>query len=141
MESTHNIEHEGIVVSISDRKIVVKIMAQSACSGCHAKGACSAADLQDKLVDIVPDGQSYQTGQRVIISGHQSLGFKAVLYAYVIPSVLVIGALMGAYTATGNDVASAIIALICVALYYGVIYMFRSRLQKTFTFTIKNQFS
>ena len=65
MESTHNIEHEGIVVSISDRKIVVKIMAQSACSGCHAKGACSAADLLDKLVDIVPDGQSYQTGAAI----------------------------------------------------------------------------
>ena len=136
MESTQNIEHEGIVVSISDRKIIVKIMAQSACSGCHAKGACSAADLQDKLVDIIPDGQPYQTGQRVIITGHQSLGFKAVLYAYVIPSILVIGALIGAYATTGNDIASAIISLICVALYYGVIYLFRNRLQKTFTFTI-----
>ncbi len=141
MESTQIIEHEGIVVSISDRKIIVKIMAQSACSGCHAKGACSAADLQDKLVDIIPDGQPYQTGQRVIITGHQSLGFKAVLYAYVIPSILVIGALIGAYATTGNDIASAIISLICVALYYGVIYLFRNRLQKTFTFTIKNQFS
>jgi len=141
MEPNQTIEHEGIVVSINDRKIVVRIMAQSACSGCHAKGACSAADMQDKLIDIAPDGHDYHTGQRVVISGHQSLGFKAVLYAYVIPSILVITSLIVAYATTNSDMASAIISLATVSVYYGVVYLFKDRLQKTFSFKIKNQFS
>ena len=46
------IEHQGIITSISDKKISVKIIQQSACSTCHAKGACMAADSKEKVVEV-----------------------------------------------------------------------------------------
>ena len=40
------IEHRGVITSITDNKVSVKILQQSACSSCHAKGACTAATVE-----------------------------------------------------------------------------------------------
>ena len=139
METINNIEHEGIVVSKSDSKIVVQITVQSACSECHAKGACSASEIQDKLIEIAPDGQIYQTGQRVVVTGRQSLGFKAVFYAYVLPSLLIVGVLIGSYALTDDDVTTGLLSLLSVVIYYVILYLLRNRFKRTFLFTIKKQ--
>jgi hypothetical protein len=49
------IEHSGIIENINGSNIRVQIIQESACSGCHAKGACSAADLKDKYIDVESD--------------------------------------------------------------------------------------
>ncbi len=44
------IEHKGIVQKVSERKITVGIINESACASCHAKGACTVADMKDKEI-------------------------------------------------------------------------------------------
>jgi sigma-E factor negative regulatory protein RseC len=135
---TERIEHDGIIDSIDAQKIHVRIVSESACSGCHAKGACSAADLQDKLIDINHNGNEYKPGQRVTIYGQKTLGFKAVALAYVIPSVIVLTSLIITYYTTLNDVLSALVSIGVLVPYFVVIYMLRSQFERTFTFFIKH---
>jgi Positive regulator of sigma(E), RseC/MucC. len=42
------IEHEGIIEKINGNHITVGIFQQSACSACHARGMCMAADSKEK---------------------------------------------------------------------------------------------
>ena len=46
----NNVKHEGIVQSIEGLNVTVKMTVNSACSGCHAKSICGAADSRDKVV-------------------------------------------------------------------------------------------
>ena len=68
------IEHEGIVDHISDKAIRVKIMSMSACASCHAKGACTVADMEEKEVEV-PLAGNYKVGQRVMVTGLSSCAF------------------------------------------------------------------
>jgi sigma-E factor negative regulatory protein RseC len=134
---TGQIEHDGIIDAIDASAIHVRIISESACSGCHAKGACSAADLQDKLIDIPSDDQNYQIGQKVTITGRQSQGLKAVLWAYVVPTIVLITSMLVVFQVWNNDIAAGASALILVTLYFVGLYQFKDKLTKSFSFHIK----
>ena len=57
------IEHEGIIEHIDGNHIKVRILQQSACSACHAKGYCTAADSSEKPLtsSILPAGSKFMT--------------------------------------------------------------------------------
>jgi len=75
------IEHEGIIEKINGNHITVRILQQSACSACHAKGACMAADMKEKRVDVSDSSGLYRPHERVVVTGKESIGYKAVLWA------------------------------------------------------------
>ncbi len=139
MSELEYIEHEGIVESIEPQHIKVLIVNESACASCHAKGACTAADLQDKVIDIYQSISGLTVGQKVMLLGKKSLAPKAVLLAYIFPLVLIFAALLITYTLTGNDVLAGGLSLAILVPYFAVIYYLKDRLQKTFSFTIKHQ--
>ena len=58
------ISHEGKVVGFENDKVRVKILSLSACTSCHAKGSCSAADMSEKYIDAFPDAK-FKTGEKV----------------------------------------------------------------------------
>jgi sigma-E factor negative regulatory protein RseC len=133
------IVHEGYIEQVGENFVMVRIMSMSACSACHAKGACTTADTQDKLIRINCEGNQYKKGQMVTITGKSEQGFKAVLYAYVIPSVLVLTTLIALYSITNNEAIAGIGSLIVLAPYFGIIVMLRKKLENTFSFTINQQ--
>lgn len=132
------IEHDGVIDAIGNGTVQVRIVSESACSACHAKGACSAADMQDKIVDVRVDGTTpYRVGQVVTVTAEQSKGLLAVLLAYVVPSVLVIASLLLVFKLWGNDILAGGVALGTAAFYFVVVYLFRERLSQSFSFHIK----
>ena len=139
MSELEYIEHEGIVESIEPQHVKVRIVSESACASCHAKGSCTAADLQDKLIDIYQSVSDITIGQKVMIVGKKSLAPKAVLLAYIFPLILIFAALLGTHYLTGNDLLAGGLSLAILVPYFAVIYYLKDRLQKTFSFTIKHQ--
>lgn len=132
------IEHEGIVEKITENNITVRILQQSACSACHAKSACMAADSREKTVDIPNQFGKFIIGERVIIQGKESMGYKAVLWAFVIPLIILIGMLVLTTTAWHmSESEAALTAILSLTPYYLVLYLLRHKMAKTFTFTIK----
>jgi len=64
---------------------------------------------------------------------------SAVLWAYVVPFVVLLGALVAASLAGWSDGAAALAAVGGIALYYGALYLLRERLEKKIHFKIHKQ--
>jgi len=131
------ISHKGIIKSLTDQHIVVSIVNESACSSCHAKGVCSAADMKDKEVEIRHFSGDYKVGQSVQIVGKTSQGFKALLYGYVFPFLLVMLVLITLTSLQFSEGISGLISLSALAPYYLILYVTRNKIRKSFEFEIK----
>lgn len=139
MSGADHIEHEGIVEEINNQHIVVRIVNKSACASCHAKGACTAADLQDKLIDIYQSVSNLRVGQKVMLIGKKSLGPKAVLLAYIFPLFLILATLIIVFYTTNNELLAGVISLAVLVPYFTIIYFLKGKLKRIFSFSIKHQ--
>ena len=132
-------EHKGVITSISDHKISVMILQQSACSSCHAKGACTAADSKEKMVDVSDFTGKYKVNDLVTVVGQKSMGYKAVWWAFVIPIIIVVSLLVVSISVWGfGDMEAAMAAIVSLVPYYGLLYLLRNKMANSFKFTIKN---
>ncbi|MCW3805587.1 SoxR reducing system RseC family protein [Plebeiibacterium marinum] len=138
MSEVRLVEHTGYIEEVCPNQIKVRIISESACASCHAKGACTAADMKEKIIDAYSkDPSKYQAGQKVIIQGEKSLGLKASLLAYIFPFILVFIALFITYELTQNEGIAGISSLAVLVPYFIVIKMVSPRLKKSFSFKIK----
>jgi sigma-E factor negative regulatory protein RseC len=131
------ISHKGIIKSLTDQQIVVSIVNESACSSCHAKGACTAADMQDKEVEIRNFTGDYRIGQSVQVIGKTSQGFKALFYGYVLPFLLIMLVLITLTSLQFSEGISGLISLSILVPYYLILYLTRNKIRKSFEFEIK----
>lgn len=131
------IEHEGIVVRSLNNKTTVQIVSQSACASCHAKSACNASDLQEKLIDVVAE-ESFTPGQHVMLIANHKLGLKATWWAYVLPVILVISTLIISFAVTKKENLSGLLALLVLVPYFIIIKLADSHMRKKFAFTINS---
>lgn len=128
--------HAGVVQEVTDKKITVTIISASACSSCHAKGACLASDLEEKEVEIHQFTGKYFPGQAVNIVGQSSQGFKAAFYGYLLPFIAVFITLILSILITQSEGLSGILSLAILIPYYAVLYFFRNKLKNSFNFEI-----
>ena len=136
--SDHNlIDHIGIVDRIEGDVAHVKINSESACSACHAKGVCGAADQEEKFLDVPLSGASYKTGERVHVQVARRLGFKAVALGYFYPFLLLMAVLIMLILIGVSELKAGSLALLSILPYYLLLYLFRKRIESTFTFSIK----
>jgi sigma-E factor negative regulatory protein RseC len=135
------IEHEGIIEHIDGDIAHVKIDSVSACASCHAKGACSAADQEEKYLDVPLQGADYKQGDPVYVQIAKHLGFRAVLLGYVYPFLLLMAVLIAMLTAGMAELRAGTIALLSMVPYYLLLYLFRNRISSAFTFSLKKTFT
>ena len=131
------IEHEGIIDRIEGDLAHVKINSVSGCASCHAKGVCSAADQEEKYLDVPLKGAEYSQGEAVHVQVAKHLGFRAVALGYVYPFLLLMAVLI-AFTAAGTqELRAGTYALLSIIPYYLVLFLLRKRIGSAFTFSIK----
>jgi len=135
------IEHEGIIDQIAGNVAHVKIESVSACASCHANGVCSAADQEEKYLDVPLHDTQHQQGDTVVVQVAKRLGFRAVALGYVYPFLLVMVVLVGMLAAGTGELQAGTLALLSIVPYYLVLYLFRKRITSAFTFSIKKTFT
>lgn len=135
------IEHDGIIDHIAGNVAHVKIESVSACASCHAKGVCSAADQEEKYLDVPLYNTRHQQGDPVVVQVAKRLGFRAVALGYVYPFLLLMVVLVGMLAAGARELNAGIFALLSIVPYYLLLYLFRKRITSTFTFSIKKTFT
>ncbi len=131
------IDHDGIIEHIDGDVAHVKINSQSACAACHAKGACSAADQEEKMLDVPLNGQSFSAGEVVRVLVAQRMGFKAVALGYFYPFLLLMAVLIIMIVAGVGELKAGLIALLSLIPYYLGLYLARKRIESSFTFSIQ----
>lgn len=130
--------HPGIIEEITGDKVSVRILSQSACSSCHAKGACSVADMEEKIIEADPDASAnWKPGDQVMVKMEESLGRKAVLLGYFLPLVVLVASIIIFLSLFKHEGIAALLSLLTLVPYYAVLYFFRKRLQKEFRFRIQ----
>ena len=135
---TSMIKHRGIVENVNGSQLQVRIRQTSACASCSAKGYCGSSESKEKLIDIYDSEHQYHQGEEVVVCGSTSMGMRAVLIAFVFPFILLLVTLFIAMAASGdNELLSGVVALLILIPYYIILYFFRNKIKKNFSFTIK----
>lgn len=131
--------HHGVIESIQDRILRVRIEQSSACSGCGALKSCASADHKHKWLDVPCFDNAYTIGQKVTVIGESSLSLKAVTLSYIFPLVLMLLSLaIGSLVFfPGREGVTAVVATGVTSLYYVVLYPFRENLQARLVFTVR----
>lgn len=134
------IEHEGIIEKIDGNNITVRILQKSACSSCHAKGACMAADSKEKQVNVSDFSGKFIENEHVIIEGKEALGYKAILWAFVIPLIIILVVLILTLNFWNfSETEAALSSMIALVPFYILLYLLRNKMAKSFKFSIKKQ--
>lgn len=131
------IKHKGFVKRVTNNSLIVSIVNQSACSTCHANGACSVADFQEKEIEIPYLNSKYPPGQEVTVLFRESAGFTALFYGYILPFVIVLFTLILIFATTSNEALAGLSALGILVPYYITLYFFRHYLKKVFKFELE----
>ncbi len=138
MSARESITHPGIIERITENSVFVKILSMSACASCHAKGMCSIADVEEKVVEVKKDpNREYTVGEEITVVMKKSLGGRAVFLGYVLPFLLMIATLIAVLLITGEEGPAGLSAILVLIPYYWLLYVFRNRLKRTFSFTIE----
>ena len=115
----------------------MRITRYSACHNCDARHGCGLMDCQDKTVEIrTPFAKAFRPGEEVIVSLAQNLGFWAVFLGYILPLLLMLGAMIAVSAAGGSEISSGISAIIILIPYYFWLFLNKKKLAGKFRFTI-----
>ncbi len=138
MPDNTSICHQGTVVKCEDNCVFVRIEAVSACAACKAKSMCNLTDVQEKIIEVPHISPvEYKSGDTVTIHMKRSMGTKALWLGYLLPFVIVIASLFLFSHLTGSELQAGLISLILLLPYYLLLYTFRNKLKKSFTFEIE----
>jgi positive regulator of sigma E activity len=133
----NTIEHDGIVTQVADTFIIVTIQSQTACAGCHAKGACGMSEMALKSITAEKPNEEIKIGDKVIVSASTQNAMLSVLLAYIVPSVLIIVILTLLILAGVSEVMAATLSLIAISAYFICLYLLRNKFAQKIKFKVK----
>ena len=129
--------HDGKVISVADGVVRVEMHVVSACSSCKAHEKCAFVDKADKIVEVeTPDWKNYHEGDNVEVSVNEGLGLLAVLLAYFLPAVIIIGAVILLSVFTDSEAIAALVPIALIIIYFILLYKLHDLLQRKFSFGI-----
>lgn len=133
------IDHIGVVETIENTHVRVKILQSSACSACQAKSLCASAEQKEKIVDVWDDEADRLTvGDEVRVCASMSMGRNAVVLAFVVPLVLMVVWLVVALRVLSMGELAAIGGvLLLLLIYYIGLWAVRNKLSRSFAFWIE----
>ena len=132
------IKHAGIVESVSDECVKVRIVQSSACSACKAASFCNAAESKEKIVDVYGySGDELSEGQQVVVVASQRTGRRAVIIGFVLPFVVMVAALVVTWLMTRQEPLAGLVGLLSLVPYYLAVYLLRDKLREQFSFWIE----
>lgn len=117
--------------------MLVNIVSQSACSSCHAKGACNSSDSADKEIEVSGFNKNYSPGQAVTVVFKQTQGYAAVFWGYGMPFIVVMFTLIVTNILSVSELLSGLISIGVLIPYYIILYFFRDTFKKVFKFEVE----
>ena len=136
----NKISHKGIVESLDGDRAVVRIVQTSACAACKAASHCSAAESKEKLVEAsILENDAPRVGEEVVVSMSGVNGRDAVVFAFVLPFIIMVLVLFCCLKLSSSEGLAAIVGIGSLVPYYFLLYLFRGKLRKRFSFVLENK--
>jgi sigma-E factor negative regulatory protein RseC len=134
--SAATVNHEGIVQKNDGKSVIVSIITGTACSGCHAEAGCAMSGKEEKIIEIFGN-YDVKSGDSVTILMKLSMGYSAVFLGYFLPFLVVVATLIILHSLNTSELVAGLTSLAILIPYYSILYIFRKRISKKFTFTLK----
>lgn len=133
------VSHAGTVESVGKGCVRVRILQASACASCKVAGHCNASESKEKIVDVlnVGDTSGLNVGDNVVVYASRDVAGRALLLGFGIPLLILFSVLLTVVCLTAEEGVAAIVALLALALYYGVLYLFRNRIRQGLSFHLE----
>ena len=134
-----NIQHQGIVESIEEQHVRVRITQTAACAGCKISSHCTSTEAKDKLIDVYNDtmAQQRQIGDVVTVTTSGTAAGKALLLSFGLPLVIMFVVF---FTATALGCSQGIAALMMLGAlvpYYIILWFMRRHIAEKIAFSIE----
>ena len=92
----NKIKHSGIVESVEEGCVCIRIVQSSACSACKVAAHCTASESKEKMIEVsTSEASLYHKGDSVVVTADSAVGFRASFYGYLLPLILMVIALVG----------------------------------------------
>ena len=135
---SNKIKHAGVVDGVEGECVRVRILQSSACSACKVAAHCNASETKEKIIDVMDaDASHYQKGDQVMVVADTAVGFRARLYGYLLPLILMVVTLVGVLAATHSEGLAAVSALGILIPYYVLLFLMRNKLRNRLSFTLE----
>lgn len=135
---SNKIKHAGVVDGVEGECVRVRILQSSACSACKVAAHCNASETKEKIIDVMDaDASHYQKGDQVMVVADTAVGFRASLYGYLLPLILMVVTLVGVLAATHSEGLAAVSALGILIPYYVFLFLMRNKLRNRLSFTLE----
>jgi sigma-E factor negative regulatory protein RseC len=133
-----NIKHAGIIESVEDGHIRVRILQASACGACVVSSHCHASEAKEKLIDVYETStNTRKKGDPVTVVASTKTGARAVALGFGVPFLLLLAVLFTTIGFTGSEPAAALTALGSLIPYYLLLFLFREKINGKITFWIE----
>lgn len=135
---SNKIKHSGIVDGVEAGCVRVRILQSSACSACKVAAHCNASETKEKVVEVMDvDAASYRRGDSVVVVADASVGFRASLYGYLLPLLVMVLTLVIVLQQTHSEGMAALSGLGILIPYYLCLYLWRHKLKQKLSFEIE----
>lgn len=125
-------------MAIDPEITTIEILAESACASCHAKGLCGLGEEKVKQIQVRTSAWTpRKVGDEVEVVLRKAMGYKAVFIAYGLPLVVLFVALMLLNSLGVGELWAGLGALGAVAVCYLVLFLFRNKISKDYSFFLK----
>lgn len=135
---SNKIKHAGVVDGVEGECVRIRILQSSACSACKVAAHCNASETKEKIIDVMDaDASHYQKGDQVMVVADTAVGFRASLYGYLLPLVLMVVTLVAVLAASHSEGLAAVSALGILIPYYVLLFLMRNKLRNRLSFTLE----
>ena len=135
-----HISHSGIVETVSEGCVRVRILQTSACAACKVAGHCHAAEAKEKIVEVFCcDSAAYTKGQEVVVTASAGVARKALMLGFGWPLFILVCVLLVALYLLHDEGMAALCALSALVPYYIAVYLCRHRIGQQLTFQIESK--
>ncbi len=133
------ISHSGIVESIREGCVQVRILQTSACAACKVAGHCHASESKEKIVDVlnVHDASRLKVGDNVTVCASRHVANRALLLGFGLPLLLLVSVLLIALKLLSDEGLAAMMALLALVPYYVLLYLLRDKIRQKMAFFIE----
>lgn len=136
---SNKIKHKGVVDGVEEGCVRVRILQSSACSACKVASHCNASETKEKIIEVqVADAVKYQLGDSVVVVADTTVGFRASLYGYLLPLLLMVVVLVAVLKITQSEGYAAVSALGILIPYYIGLYLLRNKLRNKLSFSLES---
>ena len=135
---SNQIKHSGVIESIEDNCVHVRIVQTSACAACKVAGYCNAAESKEKVVDVYgASANGLRVGDTVTVTTSGRVASQALLYGFGLPFIILVAVLFIVLRMTGSEGAAALSGIGALLPYYLLLWLLRDRMRQQLAFAIE----